>query len=79
VRDKQIRNIQFFLQIFKRIDNLRLNRHIQSGNGSSQTMNLGLNRKRARNADSLPLSAGKFVRVAVRMLAVQSPPDPAVP
>ena len=39
--------------------------------GSSQTIELGLDRERARDHDALALAAGKFVRVAAHMLALQ--------
>ena len=42
--------------------------------GSSQTIRLGLRRQRAGDADALPLSAGKFVRILGHLVGAQARP-----
>ncbi len=72
VRDKQICQLVFFLQILQQIDNLRLNGNIQRGNRLVADDKFGIQRKRAGNADALALAAGKLVRIAILMERLQA-------
>ena len=57
VRNEHISKPDLLLQIFQKIDDLRLNGYVQRGNGLVADDELGLYRQSARNADSLPLTA----------------------
>lgn len=56
----------------QQVDDLCLNRHIQSGNRLVADDKLRLDGQRAGNADALTLAAGKLVREAVSVFAVQT-------
>ena len=72
MRDEQIRHAELFLQLFKHVDDLRLNGHVQRGDRLVADDELRVHGKRSCNADSLALTAGKFMRVARGMLSVES-------
>ena len=57
VRDKQIRQFHFFLNVFKKIQHLRLDRNVEGGNGFVGEYEARLQRKRACDTDPLPLTA----------------------
>ena len=59
------------LQIFQQVDHLRLDRHVERRHRLVADDELGLHRERARDHDALALAAGKFVRVAAHVLALQ--------
>ena len=63
--DKQVGEAQPALQLLKQIDDLRLDRNVQRGDGLVANDQLRVQRKRAGNADALPLSAREFVRIPV--------------
>ena len=67
VRDEQIGEIELFLQIPKEVQDLRLDRHVESGNRLVAD-ELGLERKRPRDRDALALTAGELMRIAVDMV-----------
>ncbi|SCJ76529.1 Uncharacterised protein [uncultured Blautia sp.] len=60
--DKQIRRTRFLLDILHQVDNLRLNRHIKSGN------TLVCNDQRTGNTNTLSLSTGKLMRIILHTL-----------
>ena len=60
---KHIGQSELLLQIHQQIDDLRLNRHIQSGNRLIAGDKLRIHGKRAANADTLSASAGEFMRI----------------
>ena len=66
VGDKEHRGAGFAQEPCEHPQNLRLNGHVESGNGFIGNEHIGLRREGARNADALPLSAAEFVRIAVR-------------
>ena len=72
VGDKKIRNPFFFLVILQKIDHLRLYGHIQGGNRLIADDQLRLEHQGTGNADSLPLSTGKFMCITAGMLFCQS-------
>ena len=57
VRDEQIAQSQFFLQVGQQIDDLRLNRHVECGYRLVEDEHSGLERQRARDAHALALAA----------------------
>ena len=65
VRDKQITELQFALQVLKEIENLRLDRDIERGDRLIADDELGLKGECPGDADALPLAAGEFMRIAV--------------
>ena len=58
------------LQILKHIDDLRLNRNIECRNRFIAYNEFRIHGKRTGNADTLTLTAGKLVRIAVGVFAV---------
>ena len=72
MRDEEIRDAQLILQILKHVQNLRLNRYVQSRYRLIADDEGRIHCQRTGNADSLSLSAGKLMCVAHRMLGIQS-------
>ena len=70
--DKQICQIVFLLEIFQKIDNLCLNGDIQCGNRLIADDKVRIQGNRPCNTDPLPLSAGKFMRIAVLLVIKQA-------
>ena len=64
--------MRFFLKILEHIDDLRLNGDIERGDRLIADDELGIDRKRSRDTDSLALTAGELMRIAVCVLAVES-------
>ena len=56
----------------EQVDDLRLDRHVQSRDRLVQHDHPRVQRQRARDADSLTLPAGELVREAVAVLGAQS-------
>ena len=65
-------------QLIEQVQNLGLNRDVQSGDRFVGDNEIGLQRKRSRNTDALALSAGEFVWVASREKPYPGPPSPSV-
>lgn len=72
VGDEQERQTVLLLQIHQQIDDLRLYRNVQRRDAFIRDDQIWLDRKGARDADSLALSARKFMRIASRMLGHQA-------
>lgn len=72
VGNKQISKSEIRLQVLKHIDDLRLNGDVERGDRLIADDELGIDRKSSRYTDSLALTAGELVRVAVCVLAVES-------
>ena len=70
MRDKKIGEVHILLQIPKQIDNLRLDRHIKRGNRLIADDELRFDGKCPGDTDSLPLSAGEFMRKTACMLTI---------
>ena len=62
--DKQISQILFSLKPLKQIHDLRLNGNIESGDWFIGNNKLRIDCQRPGDTDSLPLSAGEFMRIA---------------
>ena len=65
VRDEKKREPVFLLQIFKEIDDLRLDRDVERGDRLVADDERRLHRERARDADALALPARELVRIAL--------------
>jgi hypothetical protein len=73
VRDEQIGETEFLLQVFQNIQHLRLDGHIQRRDRLIANNKLGTQRQRARNTDTLTLTAGKFMRIAAGVIIFEAP------
>ncbi len=72
MRDEQVRDGQFLLQIEQQVQHLRLDRHVECGDrfiGDDQSR---IEHQRTRHGDALALTAGKHVRIPPVVLAAQS-------
>ena len=67
VRDKKIAQLQVALQVLQQVDGLCLHRYIQRGYGFVADDKPRLGRNRPRNPQALSLSAGKLVRIKLRL------------
>ena len=56
------------LQVREQVDDLRLDRDVERGDRLVADDEPRLDRERAGDADPLPLAAGEFVRIALRVL-----------
>ena len=72
VRDKDVGQPQLVLQLFQKVDYLRLHRHVERGHRFVTDNEFRIDGKRPCDADSLSLSARKFMRVSVVILVLQS-------
>ena len=70
--DKQVGQIFLLLHIFHKIQHLRTDRYVQCGNCLIANDKLGISSQTACNADSLALTAGKLVRIAVEEVGSQT-------
>ena len=66
VRDKDISETEFLLQIDQQIEHLRLDRLIEGGNGFVENDQARRQSERAGDINPLLLSAGQFMRIAAR-------------
>src|SRR5712692_3678186 len=65
VRDEQVGEFQLLLQVLQQVDNLRLDRDVERRDGLIEHQEARIYRERPRDADSLPLPAGKLVRKTI--------------
>ena len=65
MRDEDIRQAEFLLEILHQIHDLRLNRDVEGADRLVGDHDLRVGGERARDADALALSAGKLVRIAM--------------
>ena len=72
MRNKEIRQVHLLLQIPEEVDNLCLNRNIQSGNRLIADNKLRLDGKGSCDTDSLTLTAGKLMRETACVLTVKA-------
>src|SRR6185437_10820672 len=70
--DEEISEIALFLKAAQKLDDLRLNRHIESRSRLIENHQLRLQRQRAGDSDTLPLPAGELVRVAVHQRRIEA-------
>src|SRR6516164_7225441 len=72
VSNEEISEREFLLQILQEIDDLGLDRNVERGDRLVADDQLGLDRKRPRNADALALAARKLVRIADHVIGLQA-------
>ena len=72
VGDEQVGHAEIALQVGQQVDDLRLYRNIERGNGFVAYDQLGPKRQRARNHQPLPLPARKLVGKADHLVAAQA-------
>ena len=70
--DEQISQSHLLLQLLEHIHHLCPDRYIQCGDRLIADDELRVHCQCSRNADTLTLSTGEFMRISVRMLGVQS-------
>src|ERR1700747_2306033 len=76
VRNQDQRERKFALQPRQQLENLRPNRYVKRRDRLVRDHKLGTQNQRARDPDSLPLTAGKFVRVAGERFRADPPCPP---
>ncbi|MCG3773866.1 MAG: hypothetical protein JW395_0682 [Nitrospira sp.] len=69
--DKQVGQLESLLKLFEQVDDLRLNRNVQRGDGLVADNEGRVGRQRSGNADALPLAAGELMRVAAGKVGMQ--------
>src|SRR2546423_8452416 len=72
VRDEQVGEVEFVLQVFEQIQDLRLDRHVQGGDRLVGNDELRPKRQPPGNADALPLAAAELMGKPAAVLAAQS-------
>ena len=72
VGDKQIGKPHLMLKVLQHIDHLRLNRHIQGGDGLVTDDKFRLHRQSPGDPDPLALAAGKLVGVTAGVLPLEA-------
>jgi FtsZ-binding cell division protein ZapB len=70
VRDEEVGEVELALQVFQKVDDLRLHAHVERGDGLVGHDELRVQGERPRDADALALPAGELVRVAVYVVGV---------
>lgn len=72
VRNEQVRKPSFGLNFLQKVNDLRLNGHVERGNGFVANDEVGVYHERAGNTDTLTLTARKFVRVSLIIIVAQA-------
>src|SRR6266478_4590593 len=72
VGDEEVGELELVLEILKKVHDLRLDGDIQGGDRLIADDEFRLHGQGARDADALALAAGKFVRVALHHLGLQT-------
>jgi hypothetical protein len=72
VRNEQVREVLFLLQIHHEIDDLRLDRDVERGDRFVADDQLRIEREGPRYSDPLPLAPRKLVRQAVHLRRAQA-------
>jgi hypothetical protein len=72
VGDEQVREVELLLEVLEEVDHLRLDRHVQRGDGLVADDELGADGEGPCDADALPLPARELVRVAPHVIRVET-------
>ena len=72
MRDEQVRQIHFILQVLQQVDDLALHRYVECGNRFVGDDNLWVRGQRTRYANSLTLPAGELVGIAACVIRLQT-------
>ncbi len=70
--DEQVGEPELLLQVLEQVQHLRLHRHVERRDRLVANDQLGLQRKRARDADTLALAARELVGIPVDVLGVEA-------
>src|SRR6185369_13344721 len=71
VRDEEIGEAEFLLQILEQIDDLRLHADVERAHRLVADDEFWFHRERTRDADALALAAAEFVRITMPHLRLQ--------
>src|SRR4051794_6573603 len=66
VRDEEVRQLELVLELLEQVDDLRLDRDVEGRDRLVGDDEVGIQRKRAREADALTLPTGELVRIPAR-------------
>ena len=72
VADEQVRQVVLLLDLLEQVDDLGLNGHVQRGHRLIADDEFRIQRQRPGNADTLPLTAGELVGIAVLVEGLQA-------
>ena len=72
VRNEEVRKVFTLFEFLQKVDYLRLNGHVESGNALVANAEFRLDRQGAGNAHPLPLTARKLVRITVQHIVLQA-------
>jgi hypothetical protein len=72
VGDKQVCEIKLLLEVFEQVEHLCLYGDVKGRDGLVSNYEFGAERKGTSNTNSLPLSTGELVRVALGMIVFQT-------
>src|SRR5690606_2781824 len=72
VADENVSQAELFLQISKNVEHLRLHGKIKRRNRLIENEQLRIEHQRARNRDTLALTAREHMRVAIEMLLAKT-------
>ncbi len=72
MRDEQVGEAKFSLQIAQQVDDLRTNAHIQRGDWLVENHQLRPECERTSDVDALALPAGKFMGVASQRRTIKA-------
>ena len=79
VRNKKVSQVSLAPESFHQVHDLRLDRNIERGDRFVGHDEVRIGRQRARNPDSLLLSAGEFVRIPPDKPRAQARRSPSIP
>ena len=74
VADEEVGQIEGLSQIHEQVDDLRLDRDVERGDGLVAHQELRVHCERARDADAAPLPAGELVRIAALKVGIEADP-----
>ena len=72
VRDEEVRQVEPSLKRLQEVDDLRLDRHVECGDGFVENEKPWVERNGTGDSYSLPLTARELVRVTMRVLGGQT-------
>ncbi len=72
MRDEQIGQTKLLLQVAQEVDDLRLNGNVKCGNRLIAENEIRIQRKRTSDTNSLTLTAGELMRIAMLMLLTKA-------
>ena len=75
MRDEQVGEIELFLKVLQKIQDLRLHRHIQGGDCFIGDDEPGVEGEGARNANALPFAPAEGMRIAPDVFRPQADPS----